>query len=82
MAFTATNGMAGLAAGVPLGADLTAEQLGAVAERAVRLNRAMAAGAGAAQGGWFVQGCVHGLSFLIAFENSLTPQAPVDTIDQ
>lgn len=76
MAFTATAGVAGLTVGVPFGADIAAEQQGAVAERAVLLHRAVAAWAGALQRGGFLQGRVHGLSLLSAFGTILLPPAP------
>jgi hypothetical protein len=75
MAFTATAGMAGLTVGVPIGADVAAEQQGALTERAVRLNRAVAARAGALQRGGFLQGRVHGLSVLGMDASSLMPPA-------
>ena len=76
MAFTATAGVAGLTVGVPFGADLAAEQQGAIAERAVRLHRAVAARAGALLRGGFLQGRVHGLSLHCADGPSLVPPAP------
>jgi len=75
MAFAATAGVAGLAVGVPLGANVTAEQRSAVAEGCLRLHRAVAARAGAFQGGWSFQGRGHGLSLLRADKTSLVPAA-------
>jgi hypothetical protein len=52
--------MARLSVGMTLGADVAAEEALTNAERGFRVHRAVAAGAGAAEGGGLFQGRGHG----------------------